>query len=154
MLFCFSRASLWSVPSSIFQRYWESKCSTDLSLEYFIPFQVNVSDEFAKNTFLLKLAVFLLHFDSLWCSMTWEPQVQLLLLWVSNWLGLKSAPSYVLTCYTFKYQYTVSKLYSIPFLRFWQREFVEQSRASSVGDHFIYSCDLNVWFRGDIVRRN
>ena len=23
-----------------------------------------------------------------------------------------------------------------------------------VGDHFLYSCDLNVWFRGDIVRRN
>ena len=28
------------------------------------------------------------------------------------------------------------------------------SRASSVGDHFLYSHDLNVWFRCDIVRRN
>ena len=27
-------------------------------------------------------------------------------------------------------------------------------RASLVGDHFLYSHDLNVWFRGDIVRRN
>ena len=25
---------------------------------------------------------------------------------------------------------------------------------SLVGDHFLYSHDLNVWFRGDIVRRN
>ena len=23
-----------------------------------------------------------------------------------------------------------------------------------VGDHYLYSCDLNVWFRGDIVGRN
>ena len=27
-------------------------------------------------------------------------------------------------------------------------------RASLVGDQFLYSHDLNVWFRGDIVRRN
>ena len=36
----------------------------------------------------------------------------------------------------------------------WQGEFVEQSRASLVVDHFPYSHNLNVWFRGDIVRRN
>ena len=29
-----------------------------------------------------------------------------------------------------------------------------QSRASLVGDHFLYSHDLNVCFRGDIVRRS
>ena len=22
-----------------------------------------------------------------------------------------------------------------------------------VGDHFLYTCDINVWFRGDIIRR-
>ena len=35
-----------------------------------------------------------------------------------------------------------------------QGEFVKQSKASSIGDHFLYSHDLNVWFRGDTVRRN
>ena len=35
-----------------------------------------------------------------------------------------------------------------------QGEFVLQSRASLVGDHFLYSHDLNVWFRGDIAWRN
>ena len=40
------------------------------------------------------------------------------------------------------------------FLGFWQGEFVQQLRASLVGDHLLYSHDLNVWFRGDIVRRN
>ena len=29
-----------------------------------------------------------------------------------------------------------------------------QPRASFVGDHFLYSRDVNVGFRGDIVRRN
>ena len=33
-------------------------------------------------------------------------------------------------------------------------EFVEQSRVSSVVGHFLYSIDLNVFFRGDIVRGN
>ena len=49
---------------------------------------------------------------------------------------------------------TSSVLFSIHLLRCWQGEFVKQSRASLAGDHFIYSCDANVWFRGDIVRRN
>ena len=40
------------------------------------------------------------------------------------------------------------------FLWNWQEEFISQSRASLVGDHFLYSHDLYVWFRGDIVRRN
>ena len=42
-----------------------------------------------------------------------------------------------------------SILFSILFLRCWQGEFVQQSL---VGDHFLYSCDLDVWFRGAIVR--
>ena len=36
----------------------------------------------------------------------------------------------------------------------WHGEFVKQSRASSVGDHFLYSQDPNIWFRGYVVRRN
>ena len=47
-----------------------------------------------------------------------------------------------------------SILLFIHFLRYWQGEFVYQSKASSVGDHFLYSNDLYVWFRGDILRRN
>ena len=40
------------------------------------------------------------------------------------------------------------------FSKWWQREFVQQSIASLVGDHILCSHDLNVWFRGVIVRRN
>ena len=49
---------------------------------------------------------------------------------------------------------TLSILFSIHCLRCWQGEFVEQSRVSLVGDHFLNSCDPCMWFRGDIVRRN
>ena len=35
-----------------------------------------------------------------------------------------------------------SILFSIHFLRCWQGEFVKQSGASLVGDHFLYSRDL------------
>ena len=47
-----------------------------------------------------------------------------------------------------------SILFSIYFLRHWQGEFVQPSWASLVGDHSLYSYDLSVWFRGDIVRRS
>ena len=40
--------------------------------------------------------------------------------------------------------YIFSILLSGHFLRFWQGEFVKQSRASLVGDHLLYSHDLNV----------
>ena len=40
------------------------------------------------------------------------------------------------------------------FRGFWQGEFVQQSGASLVSDHFLYSHDLNVWFKDDVVRRN
>ena len=43
-------------------------------------------------------------------------------------------------------------LYTFPYVL--NGEFVEQSRVSSVVGHFLYSIDLNVSFRGDIVRRN
>ena len=44
-----------------------------------------------------------------------------------------------------------SILFSEHFLRCWQGEFVKQSRAYLVGDHFLYSHDHNVWFTGDTV---
>ena len=47
-----------------------------------------------------------------------------------------------------------SILLSVLFLRGWQGEFLYQSRASLVVDYFLYSCDLNVWLRGGMVRRN
>ena len=38
---------------------------------------------------------------------------------------------------------------SIHFWRCWRGEFVLQSKASLVGDHFLHSLDLTMWFRGD-----
>ena len=58
------------------------------------------------------------------------------------------------TLYTLTSVCIFSILFPICFLRCWQGEFVEKSRASLVGDHFLYSCDTNVCFWGDIVRRN
>ena len=46
------------------------------------------------------------------------------------------------------------KGFSICFLKWWQGECASQSRESLVGDHFLYSCDPYVWFRGITVRRN
>ena len=59
-----------------------------------------------------------------------------------------------LTRYTLTSVCIFSILCSIYFLMCWQGEFVWQSRASLVGGHFVYSCDLHVWFRGDILGRN
>ena len=39
-------------------------------------------------------------------------------------------------------------LFSIHFLRCCQREFVQQSRTSIIVDHFLFPCDLYVWFTG------
>ena len=46
-----------------------------------------------------------------------------------------------------------SILFSIHFPRCRQREFVYQSRAFLFGDHFFYSCDLNVRFCSNTVKR-
>ena len=46
-----------------------------------------------------------------------------------------------------------SILFFIHFPRCRQREFVYQSRAFLFGDHFFYSCDLNVRFRSNTVKR-
>ena len=59
-----------------------------------------------------------------------------------------------LTLYTLTSVYIFSILFLIYFLRCWQGEFVKQSRVPFIVDHFSYSCDLNEWFWGDIVRRN
>lgn len=40
------------------------------------------------------------------------------------------------------------------FLSCWQGEFVSKSRASLVDDQFLYSHNLNVCFKSDIVRRD
>ena len=56
-----------------------------------------------------------------------------------------------ITLYTLTSECIFFTLFFITFLRCWQGEFVEKSEAALVGDH---SLDLNVWFRGDIVRRN
>ena len=44
-----------------------------------------------------------------------------------------------------------SLIFSINFLWHWIGIFVKQSRALPVGNHFLCSCDLNFWFRGDTV---
>ena len=43
-------------------------------------------------------------------------------------------------------------LYAFSMILTW--EFVKQSRASKVGDHLLYSYDLYVWFKCDMVGRN
>ena len=60
----------------------------------------------------------------------------------------------VLILYTLTSVCIFSILFSIHFLRRWQGEFVYQSKALSIGDHFLHSHDLNVGFSGDILRRN
>ena len=67
-------------------------------------------------------------------------------------LGLQQ--KLLLTLYTLKSVCIFSILLFIHFLRYRQGEFVYQSKAYLVSDHFLYSHDLNVWFRDDNVRRN
>ena len=59
-----------------------------------------------------------------------------------------------LTLYTLTSVCIFSILFSIHFPRCWQGEFVSQSRALLVGDHCLYSLNLNVWFRGETVWGN
>ena len=44
--------------------------------------------------------------------------------------------------------------FSIHFLWCWQREFVQRSRISLLGDLSLYFCDRNVRLKGGIGRRN
>ena len=74
------------------------------------------------------------------------------------WRSLNSAVSARLTAciYPLHPNFNMRILHTVlhTFLRCWQGEFVQQSRASLVGGHFLNFYDPNVWFRGDIVRRN
>ena len=56
-----------------------------------------------------------------------------------------------LTLHTLTSEGIFSILFSIHSLRFWQGEFVSESTASLVDDHFLYSSDLSVWLRGRTV---
>ena len=47
-----------------------------------------------------------------------------------------------------------SILFSIHLLRMLTRRICLRIKSFFFGDHFLYTCNLNVWFRGDIVRRN
>ena len=47
-----------------------------------------------------------------------------------------------------------SILFSIHFLKCWQGEMCLKIKSFISWWSFLDSCDLNVWFRGDIVRRN
>ena len=59
-----------------------------------------------------------------------------------------------LTLYRLTSVFIFSILFSAHLLMCWQREFVQQSKVSLVGDYFLYSHDINVWFSGDNVGRN
>ena len=62
--------------------------------------------------------------------------------------------SYGLPLHTLTSVCKFSTLFFIHFLRCWQGEFVYQSKDSFPGDQFLYSHDLDVWFRGNVVGRN
>ena len=64
-------------------------------------------------------------------------------IWV-NWLSFYSLTSV----------WIFSMLLPRHFQGFWQGEFVQQWRAFLIDDHLLYPHDLNVWFRGDVARRN
>ena len=59
-----------------------------------------------------------------------------------------------LNLYTLTSVFIISILSPVHLLMCWQGEFVQQSRVSLGGDHFLYSHDIDVWFSGDIVGRN
>ena len=56
-----------------------------------------------------------------------------------------------LTLYTLTSVCLFSILFSIHINKYWRGEFVLKS-GTFVGDHFLYSRDLNVWFKDDIFR--
>ena len=73
--------------------------------------------------------------------------------WDLSWMGYKSSSVY-LNPHTFISLYIISILFSPHFLMCWQGEFVQQSRASLVGDHLLYSPYHNVWFKVDVEGKN
>ena len=65
----------------------------------------------------------------------------------------KNPLKYRLTLYSLTSECIFSILFSIHLLRCWQGEFVYQSRTFQASDHFLYSRDLTVGFRGDSIGR-
>ena len=80
--------------------------------------------------------------------------ISILFFWTTWPVGRTYTLRQLLTLYTLTSVCISSLLFSIHSLSCWQGEFVEQSKAFLVGDHFPYSRHLNLWFRGNIVRRN
>ena len=78
--------------------------------------------------------------------------------WKVLYLGLVSGffvlPPSVLTVYTLTSVYKFSILYYVQSLWCLWGEFGWWSRGPWVCDHLLNSHELNVWFMGDIVRRN
>ena len=58
---------------------------------------------------------------------------------------------FTLTLYSLTSVCIFSILLPRHFLRFWQGEFVQQSRASLLGAHLLYPHDLDVWFRVTLI---
>ena len=58
-------------------------------------------------------------------------------LWIKNYFSL----------YTLTSICVIAILFSIHFQGCWMGEFVWESIASFVADDFLYSCDINIWFR-------
>ena len=93
----------------------------------------------------------LLQFRSLyrffWTSLAAEKTLVFALFNYISPLEIQTTVNPVLTHYTLTSECIFSILFSIHFTRCKQEEFVQQSRASLVGDHFLYSHDLCVWFQ-------
>ena len=83
----------------------------------------------------------------------WLPRIPTWL-WVEIVFCILFTWSFWLTLYTPTLISKFSLLFSIHSKWYWQGEFVQQSRTSLGGDHFVCSYDRNVCFRGGIVRRN
>ena len=82
--------------------------------------------------------------------------VSLLYLQVFVFFGIQRQiiPCKYFTLYTSTSAFIFSTLFSLHFLRYGQGEFVWQSRAFWISDHFLCSRDLYIWFKGKTVRRN
>ena len=63
---------------------------------------------------------------------------------MSDLLTIARNFAFMLTLYTLISECIISILFFIQFLRYRQGEFVYRSKAFFVGDHFLYSHDLNV----------
>ena len=72
-----------------------------------------------------------------------------------NWYQMNNLPLFIAHVqFLLWFLYTLTSVCIFYFLMCWQREFNYHLRASLAGDLFLYSHDLNDWFRGDILRRN